>query len=98
MVGHQAKTEDPDAAVREVGAERVELHLPVLAGVKGRLTAGTALSDVIGKAGFDAACVSRHEIKIVESGNEILTKTTVCSVPHVISMKSTMQAVPDPGA
>jgi hypothetical protein len=62
-VGHQAETENPDAAVREVGAEQVEVHLPILAGVEGRLTVGTALSDLIGKVGHDAACVSRHEIR-----------------------------------
>jgi hypothetical protein len=63
MVGHQAETKDPDTTIREVGAEQVELHLPVLAGVKNRLTAGSALNDVIGKFGLHAACVSRHRTR-----------------------------------
>ena len=63
MVGHQAKTGDPDPAVRKVGAEQVKLHLAVLAGVKGRLAIGTPMGRVIGKFGLDAACVSRHEIR-----------------------------------
>ena len=63
MVGHQAKSEDPDAAAREGAAEQVKVHLAVLAGIEGRLTAGAALSDVIGKAGIDAARVSRHAMR-----------------------------------
>ena len=63
VVGHQAITEDPDAGVRQVEAEQVEVYQPILTRVKGGPAIGTALSDVIGEAGLDAACIARHEIR-----------------------------------
>ena len=60
VVDHEAPGEDAGLGVWELGGEELEVGVAVLGGVEDGLAVYSALGDVVGEVGEDAAWISRH--------------------------------------